>query len=235
MYGNYNSGKNIKDFILKNVLIAGMVCLFSTVIVGYFAALSARMKNFTVNRTFYFLSVKAAAETAAVLAQSEYTDGGAGYTFQYGGEYYVGLAAYNTEREARLVQDTLKNRGRDTQIVSLTVDTFYFTDRKEIEAYENTHGFVTTVLQCVDLLYAAANGLDEGAFTQSEARGVLKEISGVISRAGEGGVADVAALSRAGVEKCAEITDGVIYAKDVRYLQLQLSEGVYNLQKVFAL
>lgn len=235
MYYGEERRNGVKEFVLKNLLILGMVSLFSAIVVGYFAAISVRMKNFTVDRTFYFLSVKVEAETAAVVAKSEYSDGGAGYTFTYNGVNFVGLASYNSEREAQVVSDGLKKRGRDTEIVALAVDTFYFTDRREVESYEGTYGFVNTALQCIDLLYATANGLDGGEFTQEEARRVMKEISAVLSQAGEKSVAAVEKLTCAGLKKCAEITDGVIYAKDVRCLQMQLSEGIYNLQKVFAL
>lgn len=235
MYYGKKRKNEVKEFILKNLFVLGMVSLFSSVIIGYFATLSVRMKNFTVDRTFYFLSVKVQAETAAVVAKSEYSDGGAGYTFVHDGQDYVALAGYNTEREAQIVSDSLKTRGRETEIVSLTVDTFYFTDRKEVEAFEGVYGFVHTVLQCIDLLYETANELDEGGFTQEEARRVLKEICGVIAQAGEGGVTRVTELTRASVNKCTEIVNGVIYAKDVRYTQLLLSEGIYDLQELFEL
>ena len=235
MYNGEGQGKGVKEFLLKNVFILGMVSLFSAVVVGYFAAISARTKDFTVDRTFYFLAVKAEAETAAVVSKSEYSYGGAGYTFTYDGVNYVGLASYNSESEARIIKEGLKNRGKETEIVELTVDTFYFTDRREVEKYEETCGFVNTALQCADLLYATANGLDSGELTQEEARRVIEEIRAVFSQAGEKGCAAVAEMTDAGEKKCAGIVSGVIYAKDVRCLQMQISEGIYNLQKVFAL
>lgn len=227
--------EEFKEYCVKSLFVLGMVTLVSAFIIGYFAAMSVRMKHFTVDRTFYFLSVRADPGTVSVAAKSEYSEGGAGYTFTSGKNNYVALAGYNDEREATIVRDNLKAKGKECEIVPLKVDSFYFTDKKEVAVYEETRGFVNTLLSCVDLAYETANRLEEGRFTQKEAGRVLGEIGGVLEGAEATNVPAAAKLAREGSEKCDEITEDIIYAKEVRYLQLMLSEGIYDLQKLFVL
>jgi hypothetical protein len=208
--------------------MGGMLFVF---LCSYIGAIAARTKKFTVDKTFYFLAEEAG-ESVSVFAQSVYNSGGAGYPYEADGKSYSVLAAYNALEEAQTVADTMAAKGRETTVLPVTVGTFYFTTRALAAEAEETEGVVTTVLQCADVLYSAANKLETGEYAQTEGRACIEGISLALNGLREEGSAGE--LLVCGREKCAEIASGVVYAKDLRYLQIELIGGIIDLQKIYS-
>ncbi len=229
----YSPPKRPKKLFQQILFILGMGGMFIAVICLYSVAFALRTEEFTVNRTVYFLVLPAEESTSSVVAQDIYVSGGAGYVFSHKATQYVALAAYNDEWAARNVQGTLEKKGKETKILPLYIDTFYFKSKKEKENKGAIEGGVNTLLQCADLLYTTANGLETTRFTQGEARQIVSELQSVFNALKANAVAQTEVLLNYAVKKCREITSGIIYAKDVRYLQLLLLEGVYALQEAF--
>ena len=88
------------------------------------------------------------------------------------------------------------------------------------------------------ILYDTANGLERSELSQREAKaalsGVVSSLKGLI--AGNGG--DVFALwnieLNAAQRRGTEISDGLLFAKDLRYLQAMLCDKTVHLTNYFA-
>ncbi len=233
MKNYYSPPKQSKNFFKKVLFFLGMGGVFIAVIGVYLVSFVFRTEEFKVERTVYFLVLPAEEATSSVVVQDIYVSGGAGYVFSHKATQYVALAAYNNEWAAKNVQGTLEKKGKQTQILPLEIDTFYFKSKKEKEIKGAVEGCINTLLQCADLLYTTANGLETTRFTQGEARQIITELQSVFNGLKTTAAPQTEDLLNFASKKCREITSGIIYAKDVRYLQLFLLEGVYGLQETF--
>lgn len=222
-----------KIFITELLLVAGMGAFFFVVIASFFVGMACRAEEVKIGRTFYFLVLPADEQTATVWAQNVYVNGGAGYSFLHDGTYYVALASYRTENEANNVRASLKQKGRQTKILPLTVDSFYFTTRAQKEEKQNIEDCVNTLLQCVDLLYNTANGVDTAQYTQEDSRAIVAELKTVLGALREKDTLRTEEILVSAINQCRGIISGTVYAKDIRYLQLFLSEKIYDLQKIY--
>jgi hypothetical protein len=227
-------GKSVgkgKNHLAKIGCYLGMGGVLFVFLCSYIGAIAARGKRFGVDRTFYFLAEEAG-ESVSVFAQSVYNGGGAGYLYESNGISYSVLAAYNALEEAQGVANTMAARGRETVLLPVTVGTFYFTTRARAAEAAATEGVVTTALDCADALYSSANKLERGEYTQAEGRACIAGIAAALKGAANGGAAS--AWLQTGIEKCAEIESGVVYAKDLRYLQIELIGGIVELQNFYS-
>lgn len=222
----------IRKKLRRSLLSLGMGAMFLTFSLFFVGMMGMKTKKFTIDRTFYFLCEQSKKESISVSVQTNYLDGGAGYALTREDKNYVVLAAYNDLADAQKVAENLKVQ---TEVLPLELDTFYFTTAAQREVFSRVQGCVNTLLQCSDLLYKTANRLTMSEFTQREGRSIVQEIDLVL-----GGLLGEATEQtrnnlQAQKDKCKEILSDVIYAKDLRYLQLMMIEGIYDLQQEFSL
>ncbi len=221
----------LKKWKLPLFLGMGGVCLLF--IVGVALSFLIAPKSYKVDTTFYFLVLPVEDKTVSAWSQNVYVSGGAGYVFTHEKQDYVALASYPTQAVAEGVQGTLQEKGQEVLILPLTLNALYFVGRENVEAQASVEGTVTTLLGCTQLLYNTANGVDSGQYTQNEARAVIDELKRVLVGLQSEGLAAFDNLLGGAVKECTAMTSGIIYAKDIRYLQLSLSHGLYSLQEVF--
>ncbi len=215
------------------VFITGMGILFILVIVVGAVSCAAGAESYVVDKTFYFLVLSVGEEDASDRAQDVYVNGGAGYVFSLEGAEYVGIASYADEASAAGVRDALAEKGKQTEILPLTVDTFWFSTRGQRAVRAQVEGCVNTLLQCITLLYNAANGLDSGEYTQREVRAAVTELRTVLNGLLRDAAAETKELLRGAARQCLGMMSSAVYAKDLRYLQLYLSEGICSWQNIF--
>ena len=172
----------------------------------------------------------------SVSAQT-YFSGGAGYLITVSGKECVVLAGYKRERDASFVGSTLRQKGVETEIVSCACKDFVLNGGAA--AYkERVVGNLQTVDSNVWLLYDVANGLERTTLSQDEARaavkGVLSSLSGLRLNNGGSLFARWDAALYSAERKAREIASGIVFAKDVRYLQVQLIAMLYAADGLFA-
>ena len=235
MYSNYLSLKNKNRHLSKIAFIAGMGGIYIAFIVLVAACFFIKAERFEVQKTFYLLAVPIKEQSVSVSVQDVYTGGGAGYALNHGGKCYVVLSAYPTQAEAKTVQNLPQNKQKDMQIVALQVNTLYFNTKSERAVKESIQRGVRTLLNCIDILYQTANAIDTAQYTQRQAQGILREVHRTVSALQKDAPWQIGELLLQAGQKCMQTLQGIIYAKDVRYLQIHLCEGIYSLQNVFSL
>ena len=209
------------------------VCLF----IGIFWWNSRAAETIARDTSYYFLVKSCEDTTASAVAGEVYFSGGAGYLTEEGNA--VVLACYFTEEAAHSVQDGLRVKGVETQIVKRSTAEIEL-DGKLAEEKKRIVANAETVETCALILYDTANALERTDCGQDEARaalnGVVKVLKGLREEnAAIGAVYDVwnAELLRA-ERKGREIASGILFAKDLRYLQVQLCFSNLNLGECFA-
>lgn len=208
------------------------ICLF----VGIFWWNSRAAETFTRNTSYYFLVRSCEDTTASAVVGEVYFSGGAGYLLEDGKA--VVLACYFSEETANSVREGLQEKGVETQILKRTLGEIEL-NGDVAEAKKRIAANVETLETCALILYDTANALERTEYGQEEARvalsGVLKVIKGLREEnAAIATLYDVwnAELLRA-ERKAIEIYSGILFAKDIRYLQVQLCFTVLNLNRYF--
>ena len=221
--------------------------LLSTLIAfGLFVGVTAGLLLFIVlggggyarvsfSKDYFFLVKDCEKTTVTAVAGDIYSSGGAGYLLE--SDNAVAIACYFKETSAQSVQKNLQVKGTETRLIVRSPDDLVLRGRKS--GYQKKiESNLETVDQLAHILYDTANGLERSELSQKEAKaalsGVVSSLRGLITENEE----DVFALwntalkeaQRQGTEK----GDGLLFAKDLRYLQAMLCDTVVHFANYFA-
>ncbi len=218
------TGQRGTVFAVSLILFMLALCFF----VGLFGTRSGGAVQ--LHLEYYFLVRPCGETTSAAVAGESYLAGGAGYL--YGAEEVV-LSCYFRRADAEAVQSSLRGRGVETRVVARSSPEFRAeTEGKRIEANAKT------LDTCAHLLFDAANGLERMDTGQEEARAAVEGVADALAglRAGNAGETFSlwnVALSRA-ERRAREIAAGILFPKDLRYLQVALCFAVVDCRDYFA-
>ena len=221
---------------LLSVLVAIILFVGTTAGIVLFMTLGGQgYARVSFERDYYFL-VKDCEETSvSAVAGAIYSSGGAGYYLS--NDNAVAIACYFKEASAQSVKRNLEEKGTQTRLIVRSSSDLVLRGRKS--GYkEQIQSNLETVDHLAHILYDTANGLERSELTQREAKaalsGVVSSLKGLIA-GNEGGVfalwnVELKAAQRRGTE----ISDGLLFAKDLRYLQTMLCDKTVHLTNYFA-
>lgn len=224
----------------KKNFASAAVALFLLVIAtcGFvlFAAASGQdYDRIVFEKSYYFLIKDTEEATATAVAGDVYSAGGAGYFLE--GENAVAIACYFKQSSAESVKKDLQENGTETRLVVKTPASL--TLRGSKSAYKaQIQSNLTTVDNFAHVLYETANGLERGELSQREARaaleGVVSSLKGLIEKN------DVRIFTlwnlalKEGERKGTELCKGLLFSRDLRYLQTLLCDKAVNLANYFS-
>lgn len=219
-------------FVSAVFLFLLTVCIF----VGVFRWSGRARSTVKLDLEYYLLVREATASTAGSVAGDSYLAGGAGYLYDVGGETVVVLSCYYTERDATVVQATMSERGVQTTVLKRTRGNFSVDGGggKSARIAANAK----TLDSCARLLYDTANGLERTQLGQDDARaalgGVVQSLGGLAEGNGESfyGLWNVE-LQRI-QRRARETGEGIVFARDLRYLQVALCVLNLEIERYFA-
>lgn len=202
--------------------------------VGLFAAIFSgygRSAFLDLDEEFYFLVKDCEAATASAVAGQVYHSGGAGYYFEADDGEFVALSCYYSREDAERVRKTLEERGEEVKIVSLGTKGFPIRDGSQTEEIRSA---IKTAETCARLCYDVANGLEETRLGQSEAKAALCGVTKALK--GLRGQTDFSRWNDAlyAVQKRGEeLGNGILFAKDLRCLQIELTLCILGAEEYF--
>ncbi len=209
------------------------VCMF----IGVFWWNGRDRAHLSFTQKYYFLVRDCESATAAAVAGQVYLSGGSGLQIKTGGEYAVVVSCYFREETARSVQEGMTEKGVETRVLALEPEDLYLYGKsaaEELRVISNAE----TADSCALLLYDTANGLERTEISQTAARaavrGVQNSLKGLRTENGEGIYARWNVVLKEAERKCAECADGILFAKDVRYILSLLCFSVVNLNAYFS-
>ncbi len=221
-----------KHFIVVLAVFTAIVCAFVG-IVWWCGRAYARV---TLTQKYWFLVRDCEDSTATAIIGNTYLSGGAGYLIETGGRQSVVIACYYSEVSARSVQRTMEEKGIETRIEKYRPRDFTLNGNSS-ECKDKIISNANTADTCAKILYDTANALERTQISQEEARaavrGVVSSLKGLYEGNEESCFAQWnTALLRA-ERRGKEITSGIIFAKDLRYLQVQLCFSISNIGDYF--
>ena len=186
-------------------------------------------------RDYYFLVKDCEQTSVTAVAGDIYSSGGAGYYLEK--DNAVAIACYFKKTSAQSVKKNLEEKGTETRLVVHSPSNLVLRGRKS--GYkEQIQSNLETVDALAHILYDTANGLERSELSQREAKaalsGVVSSLKGLIA----GNDGDVFALwnieLKAAQRRGAELAEGLLFAKDLRYLQTMLCDKTVQLTNYFA-
>lgn len=181
---------------------------------------------------YYFVcyTVRDNALSADAISDTVSSYGGAGYVLEYEGNYYVTVACYYTENEAKTVKNSLLRRGLNCSVLEVNTSEYSVKSadlRKNGELYK---GNLNTLYSLSKLCYGCANGLDTGEINQTSARNVLKDVKSGLDGLKKANPSNCFTneLDRLEAE-CDSVGEGYILSKNMRKLQIAIADCVINI------
>lgn len=184
-----------------------------------------------IQANFYFLVLEDL--NLEVGAEFIKLDGGAGYFLEYEGEEYVVVSVYREEQDGLTVQENLAKKGRATKLLSMGMPSLRFQgkDRKKsgvyVSALNTFNSYMGMLEECLYRL--------EGGMTQEDCRQLLAilERQYVHAQTVYADYPDFVCVCKDTVRSLRELQRGIIYAKDLRYLQCRQAEDYLQLCQDF--
>lgn len=216
-----------------------LVCLFSlcavvgALVVG--AALGGRgYLRVDIDNEYYFL-VKDCEETSvSAVAGDIYLSGGAGYYLE--GENSVAIACYFKAASAESVKANLGDKGGDVRVFVRKTAPLTLKG-KAVSARDRIVANAETADSLARLLYDTANGLEQAKLSQTEARsalvGAVSSLGGLIAENGEGVFSLWNTALKEAQRRGVELIEGLLFQKDIRYLQTLLCDRIVNIAEYF--
>lgn len=223
--------RGVKIFL---ICLCSLFAVVGALVLG--AALGGRRYlRVSIDKEYYFL-VKDCEETSvSAVAGDVYLSGGAGYYLE--GQNSVAIACYFREASAANVKESLGEKGRDVRVFvrkpkDLTLSGRAVSERERILAN------VETADSLARLLFDTANGLERGTLSQEEARsalvGAVSSLGGLVTENGSGVFALWNTALQEARRRGVEIAEGLLFQKDIRYIQTLLCDRIINIADYFA-
>ena len=209
------------------------VCLF----VGLFWWYGRDYARVTLQKTYYFLVRDCEDTTASAVAGQVYLSGGAGYLLEgTAGQSSVVLSCYFNVADAERVQSSMQGKGIETELLSFSTEEFVLQGEKT-KFKKSVEQNVETVETCARILYETANGLERTDTSQEEARAAVRGVVSSLKGLRQGNEEQIFSLwnhSLVNAEKRGrEIAEGILFAKDLRYLQVELCMAILKTSEYF--
>ena len=216
--------------IVTGIVSTVFVCAF--VLYAYFFI---GIETVALNKSFYFL----VSENTHVEASTHIIEqnGGAGYLLEQADREYVVFSVYLKESDGQSVLAKVGALEKNVSIIERKVEKLYFKTRQEKEKAEQITGVFRSLYGCIEVLNNEIDRLSNGATQESSERivNVLCKQLNYIALETEKIFPEMSALCKNTAEKLFALTEGIIYVKDLRYLQCEMCYKYVKLGETFAL
>lgn len=211
------------------VFIAAIVFCIAAVAVG-----GQSFARVSFSKSYYFL-IKSCEETSVVAVSGDvYAAGGAGYYME--GENAVAIACYFKETSAQSVQRNLESKGTETELIKREAEDLVLRGKKS-EYKGQIESNLETVDQLAHILYDTANGLERSELTQKQAKTSVEGVAASLKGLRDGNEDEFFSGWNMGLleaeRRAKELAQGLLFAKDLRYLQAMLCDKTVRMANYF--
>lgn len=211
------------------ISVAAVLALTAAVMAGV-AAYGGAELQFECSYYFLCYATRDNALSADAISDTVSSYGGAGYVLEYGGNYYVTVACYYSENEAKTVKNSLLRRGLNCAVLPVNITKYQIAPSGLKKFGELYRGNLNTLNSLSRLCYDCANGLDTGKINQSAAADILKNLKSGLWGLKKANPQNcfTAEIDRLSAE-CDAAGEGYILSKNMRKLQIAIADCVINI------
>lgn len=232
----YRNNRHFGNGILTFFAVLGVFLFTVILFVGVFWWYGRDYARVSLNKTYYFLVRDCEDTTASAVAGQIYLSGGAGYLIEADGISSVILSCYFKDTDCERVQSTLSEKGVETRLLKMSTKDFTL-ERDRTEFRGRVEANAETVETCARILYETANGLERTDISQDEARAAVKGVVTSLKGLRQGNEDEIFTLWNhelsAAERRGKELAEGILFAKDLRYLQIELCMTILSTDTYF--
>lgn len=225
----YGMGKCYKKLSPFTVSVVAVLAVTAAIIFG---VIFFGRSTICFEAKYYFVcyTVRDNVLSADAISDTVASYGGAGYILEYDGNYYVTVACYYSENEANRVKQNLLKRGLNCSILNVETNNYSL---QSLSARGNEQlylGNLNTLHSLSELCYKCANGLDTGEYSQGSAKSVLADVKSGLNglKLANNENCFWGELRRL-IAECDAIDSGFLYSKDMRKLQIAITDTIINI------
>ena len=221
--------------MFKNVRFSGfivaIIAVVAITVTICVSAISCSGAKLTFNSRYYFVCYRIAdnSVSASSLSGTVSSYGGAGYIMCHDNNYYVTVSCYYAEGDAEAVRTSLKRRGLDCSVLEIVTEDYKlngYAAKKNSELYL---GNLNTLHSLSIMAYECANGLDTGAYSQSKAKDVVTSLKSGLYGLKKANTSNCFTKKLEFlIAECEDKENGYLYSKDMRYLQIAVTDVIIN-------
>lgn len=220
------AGKKISPFIIS---MAAVIAVTAAILV---AAFSCSANKLTFKTTFYFICYRTEdnAVSASSVSDAVSSYGGAGYILEHDNSFFVTVACYYNDNDAKAVCESLKRRDLDCEVVKISTDEY--TVAGNSNANNKLYlGNLNTLQSLTSLAYGCANALDTGEYGQTQAKSVISDIQNTLKGLLTANPDNCfSGQIRRLITECTDVSNGYVYSKDLRRLQIAIADTIINVK-----
>ena len=223
---------SIREWKITPFFISIAAILAVTVTVCICVA-SCRSAKISFKTTYYFVcyAMEENSLSASSISSAVSSYGGAGYILEHNGVYYVTVSCYYNERDAKSVCQSLQGRNLNCSVLEISTDEYVLKSsaaKKNAKLYQ---GNLNTLNSLSVLAYDCANALDTGAYGQSSAKSVISDVKQGLNGLLNANTDNCFSTElRRLIAVCDDCSEGFIYSKDLRKLQIAIADTVINIE-----
>lgn len=209
------------------LLIAAFACAVTAVFATIFSSCT---RSVDCNFTFYYVCYDCPTDAVSASSISSLVEsyGGAGYIVQSDGEYYVTVACYYDEKDAKSVAETLAKKQLGCQVLEVERSSFTLSASRQKYA-EGYLAIMETLRQISVVLYDLANSVDNLTCDQMAAKAVLSDVQTTLEGLKRDNSSNCFAEAMGAlVAECEDVNYGYILSRDVRRLQIAVCDAIIN-------
>lgn len=213
--------------------LAACLTALSAVIIALaviFAPRQARI-DYTAEYYLVYYKIETDAHSASSVSSTVSGYGGAGYVLCYNGRYYITVACYYRENEARSVCSNLRTYGLDCEVLAAKVDGYKLNGREASVNANKYLGNLNTLDSLSRLCYEAANAADGGNCGQDALKSIVTDIKNslcaLVSQNTDNCFTEELDYL---LTLCGDILYGTIYPKELRSLQIAVADCILNIK-----
>ncbi len=215
----------------KKLALLSVICVAALAFIAVIVfALPQKKICLDFSACFYYVCYDAPNDSASASSVSSlvHSYGGAGYTVEADGCYYVVVSCYYEERDAQSVCKTLNAKGLNCSVKKVEAEDYQL-HRSQKNLSKKYTDNLNTMLSISKMCYELANGIDGYSCGQDKAKGVLSSVR--LSLEG---------LARSNhdncfydelcnlISECDDAVEGYIFSCDVRRLQVAVCDSITN-------
>lgn len=220
-----------------------LLCAFSVIFTAFslsYAVQTSFVQEIILNKCFYFLVAEG--ENAQACLASAQLYGGAGLPLQYNGNEYAVYACYADKQQSENARDNLSKNGRITLIIPRYCDRVYLRTRAQKAQKNEIIGWLYTLDDCSEVLSRAVESAESGIMNQSAlknavcaVKSVLSALTKTVTDKADENVIICAQRCAAYRDELSEISDSIVFARDLRRIHAAICSEYIRLASAYAL
>ena len=200
------------------ILIGAISCAFF--LYSFWQAYLIKTLEIVPTKQSYYYLVSTSKNVSAS-TKNAYFQGGAGYLLENDGKKYAVYSVYDTLTKAERSRENLSERNLEVKTLRIKTGDVYLKGKNRRKKAEIRRVLETLSISAT-ILSDLSRGAEDGRYSQSRLREMLEVVKGSLNAFKKGEfVYDYAKEGRQKIEKMQE---GIVYAKDVRYVEVLLCD-----------